>query len=437
MLRNLLTAFVLCLALAGLALPAAAADAVRVLRMEIQAGISPAQVELLDDALEAAVDKDCDLVLLRLDTPGGVVTSMRDMVKSILASPVPVAVWVGPAGARAASAGTFLVAASHFAGMSEAASIGAASPVALGGEDVPETAAKKMKNDILALVRGVAKTRGRNVEWYEKSVEEAASVTGAEAKELNVVDFLAEDQDQFLAAIGQRGLGEEARTFGMKDVRYVEYEPGFRYKLLSWLLDPQVAYFLLLGGMAGVFFELVSPGAIFPGVLGGLCLLLGLYAVAVLPTNVTGLLLIVLGLVFFVMEAQIVSFGLLGLAGAVALFVGSTILFPDTGGGPSLPMSTIIPTVVTVSALLALAMYLVAKAHVRKPAGGLRALEGLKGQVATWDQDKQRGQVLVRGELWSAVCDEPLKPGDSVTVVRADGLTLTVITGLWGSVDNG
>ena len=409
---------------------------VRVLSLEIEAGISPAQAELLDQALEAAVDKDCGLVLIRLDTPGGLVTSMRDMVKSILASPVPVAVWVGPAGARAASAGTFLVAAAHFAGMSRAAGIGAASPVGIGGKDVPDTAARKAKNDLLALVRGVAQTRGRNADWYEKAVEEAASLNGAEAKEENVIDFLAEDRAEFLEAIGQRGLNPDgSRTFALADVHYVEYEPGFRYTLLSWLLDPQIAYFLLLGGMAGIFFELLSPGAVFPGVVGGLCLLMGLYAVAVLPTNVAGLLLLALGGVFFVMEAHITSFGLLGLAGVAALFVGSTILFPDSGGGSALPLSTIIPTVAALSLLLAGVMYLVAKAHVRKPSGGLSALVGLPATVVRWEGPS--GQVLVRGELWAARSSAALVRGEAVTVTAAEGLVLTVAKSSSGEADRG
>ncbi len=231
-----------------------------VLSAAIQGAISPAQVEVLEDALRQAEEERADLMLLRLDTPGGLVTSMREMVQLILNARVPVAVWVGPAGARAASAGVFLVAASTVAAMSPQSTIGAASPVDLGGKNIDSTMAAKVKNDILSLVRGVAAARGRNVDWYVKSVEEADSITATDAVLLKVVELLAKDPRDLLDQLATRGLPWQGQTlrFASRDVRMVEFHPGIRHRLLSWLLDPQVAYLLLLGGMAGLFFELAT-----------------------------------------------------------------------------------------------------------------------------------------------------------------------------------
>lgn len=431
--RRLTLALLLILAGVGLCAlrPTALADespAFTVLTAEIQGAISPAQVEVLEDALRQAAADRADLMLLRLDTPGGLVTSMREMVQLILNSQIPVAVWVGPSGARAASAGVFLVAASAAAAMSPQSTIGAASPVDMGGKDVDSTMAAKVKNDIISLVRGVAEARGRNVDWYVKSVEDADSITATEAVLLKVVDFLAKDPQDLLEQLAVKGLVWQGKTlrFAARDVRFVEFNPGLRHRLLSWLLDPQIAYFLLLGGMAGIFFELTTPGAIFPGVFGGLCLLLGLYAMSVLPTNVAGILLILFGLVLFILELKVASYGMLSVAALVSLFIGSTILFRTEAGVQGLPLSTVLSGMAGFALIFGGVAYLVTRAQLRASPLGSAAMVGLLAEVRAWKQG--RGQVFVNGETWNAraAADTSLVAGDRVRVTAVHGLTLTV-----------
>lgn len=398
-----------------------------VLSAEIQGAISPAQVEMLQDVLAQAETDRSDLVLLRLDTPGGLVTSMREMVQLILNAKVPVAVWVGPSGARAASAGVFLVAASAVAAMSPQSTIGAASPVDMGGKDIDSTMASKVKNDIVSLVRGVAEARGRNVDWYVKSVEDAVSITATEAVLAKVVDILAKDPRDLMDQLAVKGLAWQGKTlrFSARDVRFVDFSPGIRHKLLAWLLDPQIAYLLLLGGMAGIFFELTTPGAIFPGVFGGLCLLLGLYALSVLPTNVAGVLLILFGLVLFILELKVASYGMLSVAALVSLFVGSTILFRKETG-MALPLGAIISGLAGFVLIFGGVAYLATRAQLRKSPLGGQAMVGLVAEVRTWEGD--RGRVFVNGEVWSArtAANTPLAAGDQVRVAAMHGLTLTV-----------
>lgn len=423
---GLLLALACLLAIATFA-PAAGDTPTGVLYVELGGAISPAQVDLLEAALDAARQRGDALLLLRLDTPGGLSESMRRMVQLMLNAPVPVVVWVGPAGAHAASAGVFLVAASAAAGMSPQATIGAASPVDIGGGELSKTMAEKVKNDILSLVRGVVEARHRNVDWYVKAVEESVSATGVEAVQLRVVEYLAGDPQDLLVQVGARGIDYHGQTlrFDGAAARLDHFEPGFRYRILSWLLDPQVAYLLLLGGLAGLFFEFATPGAIVPGVVGGLCLLLGLYALSILPTNVAGLLLIIFGVVLFILEIHFTSYGLLSVAAILALFIGSTILFRAGPGFAGLPLRTTVVTVAAVSALIGAGVWLAAKAQAARPALGLSSLVGTTAVVRSW-QDTS-GQVFVHGELWNATSRASgLAVGARVHVVAASGLTLTV-----------
>jgi membrane-bound serine protease (ClpP class) len=324
----------------------------RVTKVAVTGPISPAQDELLADALSYAVDEGSSMLLMTLDTPGGLGDSMRGMVSTMLNAPLPVAVWVGPAGAHAASAGVFLVAASSVAGMAPQTTIGAASPVGLGGEEINETMAKKVTQDFTSLVRGVAEAQGRNSAWYASAVTDSVSITALEAVDLKVVEHLAETDRAFLIQAGRAGFEFKRATitFLPEQIDMLEYDPGFRYQFLLWLLHPQVAYLLLMGGMLGLFIEITHPGAIFPGVLGGLCLLLGLYAMSVLPTDVTGLLLLGFSLLLFFLEAQVVSYGLLSVAGAIAMLIGSILLFRDDYGTLHVPVAfLLIPAVLVIS----------------------------------------------------------------------------------------
>lgn len=400
----------------------------QVLSLTLAAPIGPVQEEMLQEALEEAKRRGDNMLLIKLDTPGGLAKSMRGMIRQMLNSSVPVAVWVGPEGARATSAGVFVVAASTVAAMAPNTTIGSASPVSMGGKDIDETMAAKIKNEIMSLVRAVASSRGRNVQWYEQAVEHSVSITASEAVMQRVVEFVAKTPRDFLVQAAARGIAlpDGGMMNVPEQVVITEYQPGFRYEFLTWLLNPSVAYLLMLGGMAGLFFEMTSPGAIFPGVFGGICLLLALYALAVLPTNIAGVLLILFGLLLFALEIKITSFGLLGVAGAVSLLVGSLILFRGAGQGFSVPLSMVASTVITLSVFLAVVVQLVIRARKQAYTMGEAAMIGLVGKVRKWQDD--HGEIMVRGEIWSARSDAPmtLRPGDLVRVVRSSGLQLLV-----------
>lgn len=409
-------------------LTAADNASVRIQVLNIQGSINPAQEDLLQEAIDHSFKGRMDLLVVRLDTPGGLGETTRNMVKQILNSPIPIAVWVGPDGSRAASAGVFLVAASSIAGMSPHSNIGSAKPVGIGGEDVPDAMAEKIINDFLSMIRATAQSRGRNVDWYISAVTESANLTGTEAMMNRVIDFVATDIEDFIEQIGARGLeiNHMPRYFTLNDVIIEEYTPGLWYAILSWMLDPQIAYFLLMGGIAGLFFELTNPGAIFPGVLGGLCLLLGLYALSILPTNVAGLLLILFGLMLFALELMITSFGLLSIAATVAIFFGSVILFRFEYGLGGVPILSIIVTTAGLSLFIIMCLYLIAKAHKNKPFQGTHVLIGKKATVRRWENSQ--GIVHAQGEPWSAVSLQPLDlhPGDVVNIADIDGVILTV-----------
>lgn len=408
---------------------AAAPRPTRMLVVEITGAITPVQEELLRAALARVQVEGHDLLLIRLDTPGGLLETMRGMVKDMLNAPMPVLVWVGPRGAQAASAGVFLVAASQVAGMAPQATIGSASPVAQGGEELSKTTSDKVKADLISLVRGAAASRGRNADWYERAVSESVSLSAQDAVLERVVEILADDPSDFLIQAGRRGIRHAGGVlrFDADRMTIERFEPGFRHRFLSWLLHPQVAYFLMLGGLAGLFFELTTPGAVLPGVLGGLCLLLALYAMSVLPTSAAGVGLILLGLALFWLEVKITSYGMLGVAAVIALFLGSIILFDPSSGMPGLPLSTVIVTVSGLSAFLALAVALVVRAQRSRKSLGGQAMLGLEAEVLDWRGS--RGQVRTRGEIWSARSDDPLRPGDRVMIVGIDGLMLVVRPG--------
>lgn len=429
--RASLTAVVLglVLLLAGVGAVAAPGtdQAVRVLEAGVTSAISPAQADMLEAALAQARDSGADILLLRLDTPGGSIQVMRRMVMSILNSPVPVVVWVAPSGARAASAGVFLAAAAPYLAMAPQTTIGSASPVGLGGGDVKGTMNKKIKNDLLSLLRGMAARYGRNAAWYARAVTVAANIDAMEAVRLRVADMIAVDRVDLMEQIGRRGVLTDrgVRHFTAADVRFEPFEPGLRHDLLSWLLDPSVAYILLLAGLAGLYFEITTPGVILPGVLGSLCLLLSLYAMSVLPTNAAGLLLLLLGGVFFGLEVHITSYGLLGLAGVASFFLGSLLLFRGHGIG-SLPLSLILPTVAGLSLFLGLIGWMVARAQLQGPRSGVDALVGQTAVVRSWSG--RGGKVFVRGEIWQAASWEPLglRPGQQVRIRSVSDLVLGV-----------
>ncbi|WP_052359968.1 NfeD family protein [Solidesulfovibrio alcoholivorans] len=389
--------------------------------LSLDGAITPVAADFLDEGLLVADKQGAALVLVQLDTPGGSVEIMRRMVKSIRQSPVPVVLYVAPSGARAASAGVFLMAAAQINAMAPQTTIGSASPVGLGGEDMGKTINAKVQNDLTSLVRSLAEATGRDATWYQRAVTEAANMTAAEAVSRRVVDYLAVDRTDLLEQIGKRGLATDGAVlrFTPSQVRIVTQEPSWRHAFLSWLLNPQVAYILLLIGVAGVFFELSTPGVILPGVAGGLSLLLALYALSVLPTNAAGLLLLLFGGGLFLLEIHVTSYGLLSLSGLAALFFGSLLLFRGQGVD-GLPLSLIAPTVIGVCVLLSLAVWLLAKAQRLRPRTGVSELVGKAAQVRHWSANS--GKVFLHGEIWDAV----LEPGTSAVTPQSGGTVRVV-----------
>lgn len=406
----------------------------KVLRTQVKGAITPATVDLVADAVATAENGEYTALLIELDTPGGLVKSMREIVSTLLNTSVPVLVWVGPPGARAASAGVFIVAAADVAAMAPQTTMGAASPVGMGGQDVGKTMESKIKNDLKSYIRTLADTHGRNAAWYERAVEEAVSITSQEAVMDAVVDLIADTSRDLLDQLAARSERSDDRTVPgaeqappiHKDTTIVDHEPGLRHALLSWLLDPQIAYLLLLGGMAGLFFELSTPGVVLPGVFGGLSLLLGLYALSILPTSTAGILLMLFAVVLFVLEIYITSFGMLGLAGLTALFIGSLILIRPEPGFEGVPLGMVTVTVGTLALILGACLYLVTKAQRGASVHGLEALVGMTVRVTKWSNG--RGTVLVRGETWQATADQDIAfaPGDEAVVSQAEGLLLTI-----------
>lgn len=399
----------------------------KVLAVDIDGPITPAQEELLQDALNQAQDNNYINILIRLDTPGGLAESMRNMVKLMLNSELPITVWVAPSGARAASAGVFLVAAADLAVMSPQTTIGSASPVDITGGEPDDTMSKKIVNELLSLIRSVALERGRNVEWYEAAILESANLEAEEALQLRVIDLIAGSQEDLLAQLGKRGVKvhDQEIFFEPGDIEIVVFEPGLKYKILSWLLHPQIAYLLFLAGMAGLFFEFSNPGSIFPGVVGAFCLVLGLYSLSVLPTNVTGILLLILGFIFIIIEVNVPTFGLLTVAALVSFFFGSLFLFDPVYPYFQLPIMTILPIIITMTLLLLLLAYLIGKSQLA-PKTSETGIYAETVRVLSWQGNE--GKVKVRGEIWNARSSEPLEvsPGQEVAVDKIDGMTIYI-----------
>lgn len=431
--RALAAAALLLGALLGAARLGAGAAEAPVLVVALEGPVSPASSGFVRNGIEEAAERGAPALVLRLDTPGGLASSMREIVQAILASPVPVIAWVAPAGARAASAGLYILYASHLAAMAPATNIGAATPVRIGaapgggGEDAPpDDMRAKMINDAAAYIRGLAELRGRNAEWAEKAVREAASLPATEAHEMAVVELLAADLDALLRQADGRSvkIAGESRRLDLAGRPVVRLEPGWRAALLGALANPNLAFLLMLIGFYGLLFELVSPGAIFPGVIGAVSLLLSLYSLSVLPVNLAGIALVALGVGLLVAEAFAPSFGALGLGGAVATVLGGVMLFDTDVPGFRLSWSAIATAAVLSLALLAAVVWVAARSRGAPVRSGREQMIGGRGIVLEWAGEA--GHVRFEGERWRARGPAGLGPGQRVRVAAVRDLTLFV-----------
>lgn len=389
--------------------------------------ISPASSSYLIRAVDIAEEEEAACLIIKLDTPGGLDVSMREITKRILNADVPVILYVAPKGARAASAGVFILYASHVAAMAPGTNVGAAHPVSMGGEKMDSVMVEKVTNDAVAYLKALAKERDRNEEWAERSVRESVSVDAETAVQLGVAELTAEDDDDLIGKLDGRKVeieGEEIvlKTVG-QPVRTVKMT--LRERLLLLLTNPNIAYILLLLGVYGLFFELQNPGMIFPGVVGGICLILGFYSLHVLPVNYAGLALIILSAILFILEIYITSQGLLTIGGVVALVFGSLILFESDVPYLRVSWEVIMLVVVIVAGFVIFLLTLGVRAQFRRRATGS---EGIVGEVGTARTDVKisGGTVYVHGEFWNAVSDKPIKKGKKVRVVSVDGMTLKV-----------
>ncbi len=431
----------------------------RAILLQIDGIISPATTDYFERSLDKANTANIELILLRMDTPGGLDLSMRKIIKKIISSPVPVVTYVAPGGSRAASAGTYILYASHVAAMAPGTNLGAATPVQMipsGGlgkdESKPDPGIdkntddekkegskepdlksspqdpmmKKIINDAVAYIQSLAKMRGRNEEWAEKAVRSAASLPAEEALKQNVIDIVATSQaDLFKQLDGRKVnvLGEE-KTLNTAGLVLTEIEPDWRNKLLAVITNPNIAYILMLVGIYGLIFEFSNPGAILPGTVGAICLLLALFAFQVLPINYAGLALIILGIALMTGEAFAPSFGVLGLGGVTAFVIGSVILIDTDLPGYGIDIGLIIGFAITTAILFILAMGLVFKARRNPIVSGEEEMIGSLGEVL--EDFDQLGKIRIHSEIWTARSDTPMHKGEQAQVESMDGLTLVV-----------
>jgi membrane-bound serine protease (ClpP class) len=391
--------------------------------IEVSGTINPGLAEYVIRSMEKASSEGAVCVVIQLDTPGGLALSMRSIVMAMLASEIPVVVYVSPSGARAASAGVMITLAGDVAAMAPGTNIGAAHPVNLGQKDMDKTMADKVVNDMVAYTKSITEKKGRNSEWAEKAIRESVSVTEKEALKLKVIDLIAEDLDDLIKKIDGRDLKEKG-ILHTKGVKRVVLTESFRDKILKTLSDPNIAYLLMMIGMAGLYFELSHPGAIFPGVIGAISLILAFFAFQTLPVNYAGILLIALALILFILEMKVTSYGLLSLGGVISLFLGSLMLFEGTGPEVRLSWRVLIPTVVMVSGFFVVVAGLVFRSQISKPRTGDKGLIGEIGVVK--ERLAPEGKVFVHGELWNAEAPEPVEAGAKIRVVGVDQLLLKV-----------
>ncbi|HEC78797.1 MAG TPA: nodulation protein NfeD [candidate division WOR-3 bacterium] len=394
---------------------------------ELDGVISPASSAYLLRLINIAEAQHATCLIIKLDTPGGLDISMRKITKRLLNTEVPVVVYVAPKGARAASAGVFILYAAHIAAMAPGTNVGAAHPVSMGGEKVDSVMREKVTNDAVAYLKAIAKERGRNEEWAEKAVRESSSIDAETALQKGVCEIIAEDIEDLRAKLNKRVVetkqGEVTLVTESADVKKVSMT--LKEQLLLLLTNPNIAYVLLLLGIYGLFFELQNPGMIFPGVVGGICIILGFYALHLLPVNYAGVALIVLSAILFILEIYVTSHGLLTIGGIVSLLLGSLILFESDVSYLRLSWEVIVIAILIIAAFFIFLISLGIHAQFKKKASGKEGFVGKTGTAKT-DITAAGGTVFVHGEYWNAVSDRTIKKGDKVKVIEVDGMTLKV-----------
>jgi membrane-bound serine protease (ClpP class) len=404
---------------------ATAPHANMVMLIKIDAPITPVVAEYIIKSIDVAAKDNTEAIIIQLNTPGGLVDSTNEIIMKMMASAVPTVVYVAPSGGRAASAGVFITMAANIAAMAPTTHIGAASPVQMQGQ-MDKTMAKKVTNDLAAMIRGIAEKRGRNAKWAEEAVRNSVSITETEALKLEVIDLVAPDINDLIKQIDGMTvdvvLGK--RTLKTADAVVNEHPMGFRYKLLGIISNPNIAYILMILGFYGLYFELSNPGAIFPGVAGAISLILAFYALQTLPINYAGLMLIILAIGLFIAEAFITSHGVLGVGGAVAMLFGSLMLIDSPEPSLRISLTVIIPVVAASALLFIVTVTVAVRAHRGKVDTGKEGLIGMQAEART--DIGADGQVHMRGENWNARSDEPIRKGEKVTVIAVDGLRLKV-----------
>ncbi|MGC8604546.1 MAG: NfeD family protein, partial [Desulfomonilaceae bacterium] len=394
--------------------------------LDINGTINPALSDYISKGIEEAKAKAASCVIIRMDTPGGVLTTTKSIIKEMVNATIPVVVFVAPSGSSAASAGALITVCADIAAMAPGTNIGAAHPVSGGGQEIDPTMSEKIMNDMTAYIRGIVLSKGRNADWPEKAIRESVSITAEEALDLKVIDMIADSIPDLLNKLNGRKIEKENHEYVLRteDAKIERIIPGLRFKILDAIANPNVAYILMMVGGLGIMMELFNPGLIFPGVAGGICLLLSFFALQVLPVNYVGILLIILSIILFVLEIKVQSFGLFSIGGIISLTLGSVMLFDSGETTMRVSWSVIVPTVLAISAFFIFVLGLVIKAWMHKPRTGQRGLIGETGVAIT--DIGPTGKVLTHGEYWNARSDTKIPKGSTVKVTKVQELEITV-----------
>ncbi|MGB9766619.1 MAG: NfeD family protein [Sulfurihydrogenibium sp.] len=390
--------------------------------------ITPTTVDYVKRLVEKAEETKASAIILQLDTPGGLETSMREIIKTINNTYIPFVVFVYPPGSRAASAGAIITVSADIAAMAPSTNIGSASPVNMDGSDIDQTMQKKVMNDMVAFVKAITQEKGRNQELIEKMITESVNLSAEEALNKKVIDVVANDLNDLVKKINGKVIKKKSKeiTLNLAGQKFVFVEKSFKEKLLALLSNPTVAYFLLMIGFYGIFFELYNPGSIIPGTVGLISLALALYSLNILSVNWLGVVLIGLGVLFFIIETFTPTFGGLALAGALSIFLGSLILLPSDSPFGDLSFGIILLVVLFSSGFFLTVSYLSLKVHKQKPKTGVEAMIGDTAEAIT-DIDKKGGKVMYYGEIWNAYSEHKIKAGSKVKIVKVEGLKLKVV----------